>query len=129
MKKLMLLGVAFAIVGTGCGKPTSEGEAKRVREQIARETISANELMEKAENYSGSVLIVTGDMQRYQEAAALADGPMIWIGDSFGKSVPCVFPRSEDSKLKSLKIGETVTVKGKAATILGDAVMKNCTVQ
>jgi hypothetical protein len=129
MKNLALIVVLVAFAVSGCGEPTTERGAKRARQATARETITATELMDKIANYDGSVVIVTGKFQKYRAATPLADGPMIWVGPSIDKDVPCVFPRSEDEQLKSIKIGETISIKGKAELKLGSAVMKNCTLQ
>jgi len=129
MKNQTLLAVVVAFAVSGCGEPTTESGAKRVRQDTARDTITATELKDKIPNYDGSVVIVTGQFQKYQPAKPLADGPVIWVGPSIDKAVLCVFPRSEDEKLKLIKIGETVSVKGKAERVLGSAAMKNCTLQ
>lgn len=129
MKNLALMAVVAALVVSGCGEPTTEGGAERVRQETARDTITATELREKIANYGGSIVIITGEFQKYKAAEPLADGPVIWVGPSVDKAVVCVFPRSEDEKLKSIKIGETVSVKGKAERVLDSAAMKNCILQ
>jgi hypothetical protein len=124
---LFVAVAALAVKLCGCGEPTSHGAAQKVAGGTARATLTVSELKQKAENYSGSIVNVTGGFQKYQEARPLSDGPMIWLGDSVDGAVLCVFPRSEDAKLQSISVGQTVTIKGKATTVLGKPALKNCT--
>ena len=121
MVLLILAGIA------GCGQPTTDAGAKKVRETASRATLSHSELNSQVRNYDGSTVILVGKVQKFGTArGTMKDGPQLWVGPASDGAVLCIFPRSAEEKLERLKIGETVRVKGMVEEVMNRPAMKNC---
>lgn len=135
MKKLILIGgILIAIGGIAFGtyeyyRPTDS--TANIKEDIA---ISAGDLFTAFEEdetnantaYTDKVVAVTGvviDVKQSDEAPTV----ILETTSAMGGILCTMYP-SENSKLASLKQGDSVTIKGKCTGFLMDVVLKECVI-